>query len=1561
MVQLGQLRQRARTQRSRRLLQPESLERRILLAAVVSEIPNARSHNAPVATDVSATFDETITIATSQSFSVKSRQAGIAEGTIAISGTTVTLDTPSSFFPGDVVEVSATSDIQGATAGVPRVWQFRTATSTAGAAELVDSGQNLGVTAARDIEFGDIDRDGDLDAIESGEYSMSIWFNDGSGTFTNGQLIAGNNQEIELGDVDSDGDLDIVSTNGVFLNDSSGVFSDAGQGIGGFLRSIALGDIDGDGDLDALRGVPYGGDRVWLNNGSGVFTNTGQVLGFATSDSIQLGDLDHDGDLDAFTVYYGADNRVWVNNGSGVFTDSGQAIGGFSASKDVDLGDLDGDGDLDAFIANDASTNIPSQVWLNDGSGQFTDSGQALGATENNWSLELGDLDGDGDLDAFVSTLHQASRVWLNDGAAGFTDSGQSIATATRETIHVALGDVDGDGDLDAWEANNSQISRLIINVDPNPDVTLTVDNPTIPEANGVATFTANLSAAATVPVTINLAISGTASASDFSASTTQIVIAPGATSGSITITAVQDEINESDETLVVDVTDVTNGNESGEQQATTTIVDDDESPLRALVATPPPNSHSAAKSSDVSITFDGEVDGNAATPQNFVVHSGQRGQLVGAEATVTATGDTIRLDPTTDLFPGELIQAIGTSAINGPGGEPAIPFIWQFRTAVTSGNGDLLGVEQDLGNHRSRGVELGDLDNDGDLDAFVVNIGNQPNRIWINQGGQFSDSGQLLGNHNSRGIALGDVDGDGDLDAFVANRFQANRVWINDGGTFSDSGQSLGDQDSYSVALGDVDGDGDLDAFVANLHQANQVWINDNGLFSNNGQNLGDHRSERASLGDLDGDGDLDAFIGNSHQGNRIWLNDGGLFTDSGQSMGDHDSCGSALGDLDGDGDLDAFVANSYEGNRIWLNDGNGVLVDSGQSLGDHDSWGIALGDLDSDGDLDAIVADFNEGNRVWLNDGGVFSDSGLSLGDHLSFDVSVGDLDGDGDLDAFVVNRDQGNRVWLNPQNNALLTVSALDANKNEGNAAQTPFTFEVQRTGESSAPSTVNYAVVGSGDHPANAADFGGTFPSGVVNFAAGETTQTITIEVSGDSLLEESEGFTLTLSEPSPATTQIVAAVAAGTIEDDDTQPLIVTSLTPTSSGFIAEFNLTFDSTVLNLHDLQAAGLGAADVVLRGETSGLVPGSLVLEAVSRTITFVRTGDPLQPDIYTVTLRSAIDGFRDVTGSPLDGNGDGVVGDDFQVTFAIAPPPGNAVEIGLPDFERGAGQEVNVPADNTLGIPLTIRGGNGVRHLVVPIDYDPTLLSITSASVGSAMPPGSTASLDLSTAGTLTVTFTSPTDLPSELNDLVNLRASIPTTDFSLNYGRQQLLDVHDVIVRDADENPIPAIVDDAVHLAAYFGDVSGNGRVNGSDAAQVARIAALLETSFGSALLTDPSIIGDISGNGRINAADASLVAQFAALIAVPEIPPIPAGVIAVDGQGTLAGSSLLDVVFTKQPIVSAADQASEVWIGAAAEVPRLETTAPYQAVDRVLASLFEDAFDQWRFAQDDQDS
>jgi hypothetical protein len=314
----------------------------------------------------------------------------------------------------------------------------------------------------------------------------------------------------------------------------------------------------------------------------------------------------------------------------------------------------------------------------------------------------------------------------------------------------------------------------------------------------------------------------------------------------------------------------------------------------------------------------------------------------------------------------------------------------------LNDGSGVFTDSGQSLGTIGSLSTALGDLDGDGDLDAFIGNANTgdgDVDQIWFNDGrGVFIQSSQDLRSSSSGGLALGDLDGDGDLDAFVGQLFGANQVWLNDGtGVFTDSNQALGGSSSYAVALGDLDGDSDLDAFVANggvfNDGPNHVWLNDGrGVFSNPYPGLGGSGSTAVDLGDLDGDGDLDALVANQEgQANHVWLNDGrGRFSQGDRPLWGGDSWDARLGDLDGDGDLDAFVANAnlyaYEGeaNRVWLNDGNGSFSPTAQHLGLSASLAVDLGDLDGDGDLDAFVANADplvhftgEGDpdQVWLN----------------------------------------------------------------------------------------------------------------------------------------------------------------------------------------------------------------------------------------------------------------------------------------------------------------------------------------------------------------------------------------------------------------------------------------------------------------------------------------------------------------------------------------------------------------------------------------------------------------
>jgi hypothetical protein len=973
-----------------------------------------------------------------------------------------------------------------------------TYTQLGGYGIFIDSGQSLGSSDSLGTALGDFDGDGDLDAFIANNGTNKVWLNDGAGTFSDsGQSLGNKYSDVALGDLDCDGDLDAFVVNAyepynVWLNDGSGTFTDSGQSLdnNALSEGVALGDLDGDGDLDAFV-ASYGANTVWLNDGIGIFTNSGQNLGDVASLGVALGDVDGDGDIDALVTnsnWYS--NKVWLNNGLGAFVDSGQSLGSASSSGGA-LGDVDGDGDLDAFIAIYAAPTEPqpNKVWLNDGLGNFSDSGQNMG---NAYSIdvELGDVDGDGDLDAFVLNWSQANKVWLNHGSGTFSDSGQNLGSAYSRGMR--LGDLDGDYDLDAFVANDhAQANMVWLNECISASITTQPQSQTI---NYNASATLSVTATGSEPLSYQWYQGSSGDSSTPVGEDSDSYTTPNLTETTsywVRVSNVCGSVDSDTPTITVNPPSVP---EIDIKVGTTSIPDGGSYDF---------GSHSLGIDTDVTFTIE-----NTGTA-DLILSGSPIITITGADADqfsvqqqptshVTADGDSttfiirfspssadfkeasisianndgdenpydITLEGTGVVLTGSLTVTIepqgaidagaqwrrlctttwydsGNTESDIPAGNVIVEFkeiagwlkpdneivsIPEGDTAVSSGTytqlfgwGTFVDSGQSLGSNPSIDIKLGDVDGDGDLDAFVANVSYQANKVWLNDGnGTFTDSGQNLGSSSSYGLVLGDMDGDGDIDAFVANFGSANRVWLNDGnGFFTDSGQNLGSSNSYGIALGDIDCDGDLDAFVANaINQANKVWLNDgSGTFTDSGQSLGNSSSAGIALGDVDGDSDLDAFVANSGN-NKVWLNDGsGTFTDSGQSLGSSSSYGIALGDMDGDGDLDAFVANySSQANSVWLNDGNGTFIDSGQSLGSSSSFDGALGDVDGDGDLDAFVTNSPGANKVWLNDGsGNFSDSGQSLGSAGSKSAALGDIDGDSDLDAFVANSGN-NKLWLN-----------------------------------------------------------------------------------------------------------------------------------------------------------------------------------------------------------------------------------------------------------------------------------------------------------------------------------------------------------------------------------------------------------------------------------------------------------------------------------------------------------------------------------------------------------------
>ena len=123
-----------------------------------------------------------------------------------------------------------------------------------------------------------------------------------------------------------------------------------------------------------------------------------------------------------------------------------------------------------------------------------------------------------------------------------------------------------------------------------------------------------------------------------------------------------------------------------------------------------------------------------------------------------------------------------------------------------------------------------------------------------------------------------------------------------------------------------------------------------------------------------------------------------------------------------------------------------------------------------------------------------------------------------------------------------------------------------------------------------------------------------------------------------------------------------------------------------------------------------------GSLLFSEDGQELTFVGTGGALPPDVYTVRIRSAADGFKDLAGGLLDGNGDVYRGDDYVASFAVDPPAADEVVVSVADVVRGAGQRLDGPAGTPAGLPVILSTGLNVSSVDFELAYDPALLTVT-----------------------------------------------------------------------------------------------------------------------------------------------------------------------------------------------------------------------------------------------------
>jgi hypothetical protein len=428
---------------------------------------------------------------------------------------------------------------------------------------FVDASASLPQTGSftENVDFADVDLDGDWDIAvadggDLGNDQNRLWLNQGGlqsgvlGAFIDVTAIAmpvfaDDSRDVEFADIDADGDYDLfVSNTSHFLNQSNRWLTNTGGAQGGQLgryvddtgaRWIGLGgpgsslappavlsaggfidwscdsdfaDLDGDGDLDLVQssyGAAFGGNtptRVFTNDGAGLFvefnptgyqlsttslqggepglwcegTYTANTLNasgancdIATSGlDVDLFDADGDFDIDlALCARQEAPrfflNRTVENGGVLGFRDvtgfaypAGYWTGSDNMAQEV--ADLDGDLDLDLVGVNWPGSN--ELALIAQPSGLFSLGAQLPSSVGVDDEVDAADFDGDGDLDLYVAAFFGADRLYRNDATGFALASGSGAGAPSDRSLDADAADVDNDGDYDVVCAEDAGLSE---------------------------------------------------------------------------------------------------------------------------------------------------------------------------------------------------------------------------------------------------------------------------------------------------------------------------------------------------------------------------------------------------------------------------------------------------------------------------------------------------------------------------------------------------------------------------------------------------------------------------------------------------------------------------------------------------------------------------------------------------------------------------------------------------------------------------------------------------------------------------------------------------------------------------------------------------------------------------------------------------------------------------------------------------------------------------------------------------------------------------------------------
>ena len=225
-------------------------------------------------------------------------------------------------------------------------------------------------------------------------------------------------------------------------------------------------DIDGDGDLDAVLAMELDENRLYINDGTGRFTWKKNVFTAVKHDTehVRAADFNQDGHIDLIFVAEDDQNHeLYFGNGDGTFQDMSSRLLARSEANGLDVGDVNGDGLPDIVVGNSGEKG-QNFLWLNnpESPGHFMDANATLPQVNDaTQSINLADVDGDGDLDMLVGNEEPPNRLLINNGHGVFRERAEGFdLPVPLETRMVLAFDADGDGDLDLVFSNLTSNGR---------------------------------------------------------------------------------------------------------------------------------------------------------------------------------------------------------------------------------------------------------------------------------------------------------------------------------------------------------------------------------------------------------------------------------------------------------------------------------------------------------------------------------------------------------------------------------------------------------------------------------------------------------------------------------------------------------------------------------------------------------------------------------------------------------------------------------------------------------------------------------------------------------------------------------------------------------------------------------------------------------------------------------------------------------------------------------------------------------------------------------------------